>query len=88
MKAILDDLPSKPSGVPDFGPLARSVDVGVGTTSDPEAPTLAVTYPARGQNEDEASRFVLALFERDRTRHGLAEPETLTATAEDAPSPA
>ena len=87
MKAIFDDLPSKPSAVPDFGPLAESVDVGVGTTSDPGAPTLAVTYPARGQNEDEARRFALALFERDRSEHALPEPETLTATAEDAPSP-
>ena len=87
MKAIFDGLPSKPSGVPDFGPLAQSVDVAVGTTSDPGASTLAVTYPARGQNEDEARRFTLALFERDRSGHALPEPVTLTVTPEDAPSP-
>ena len=43
MKAIFDDLPSRPSGVPNFGPLAQRVDVAIGTISDPEAPTLTVT---------------------------------------------
>ena len=87
MRAIFEDLLSKPSGDPDFGPLAASVDVRVGTTSDPKPPTLTVTYPARGQTADEASRFALALFERDRSRHALPEPEMLTANAGEDPSP-
>ena len=87
IKTIFDGLPSTPSGLPDFGPLAVNVEVGLATTSAPEAPTLAVTYPARGQNADEAGRFALALFERDRSGHAMAEPETLNATTEDAPSP-
>lgn len=66
-----------PPRSPDCAQLAENVNVRVGTSSDPQHPTLTVTYPARGQKTEEACRFALALFERDCNRHSL--PDRLTA---------
>lgn len=86
MQVIFGRLPSKPSGVPNFGQLAEDVNVEVGTTSDTQPPNLTVTYPARGQNAEEACRFAVALFERDCSRHSLPDPKTLTTNTQEAPS--
>jgi hypothetical protein len=83
LDAVFNEMPSKASGSPDFGELAEQVNVDIGTTSNPTSPTLTVSYPAGGQDADEASRYAVALFERDRDRHSLPEPPTLTTEVHD-----
>jgi hypothetical protein len=70
-----------------FGPLAEKVSFLEDPGSDPSLFTLKVTYPADGQNDEEALRFATELFERDCGRHELPEPEKSTVTVVEAPRP-
>jgi hypothetical protein len=78
MNIMSGSLPEKSFGAPDFGPLAKDMNVKEDTTFDPPLFTLTVSYPAGGQGDEQARQFALELFKRDCDRHSLPEPDRLS----------
>jgi hypothetical protein len=72
---LMELLPGGDHAAPGFGPLAENMSFAEDSATEPALFTLSVTYPAAGQNDEEARRFASELFERDRNRHSLPRPE-------------
>jgi hypothetical protein len=77
---LMDLLPGGDGAAPDFGPLAEEMSFAEDSATDPALFTLSVTYPAAGQNDEEARRFASELYERDRSQHSLPEPAKSSVT--------